>query len=91
MHHLPAIVTLAAAAALFVGCPLPFQYNGKGASNAPTSDPASPNMTLPVTASYSEAGGVSGTIADGGTVASGQTTTVTLATIEPERCHLLHY
>jgi Chitobiase/beta-hexosaminidase C-terminal domain len=75
-----ALVVVATALAMLAGCPLPFQYNGKGASNAPASDPSSPNMTLPVTVSYTDAGGASGTVADGGTVASGQTTTVTLTT-----------
>ena len=69
-----------AASALLAGCPLPFEYNGTGATNAHTSDPSSPNMTSPVTVSYSVQGGASGTIANEGSFVSGQTTTVTLST-----------
>ena len=65
---------------MLAGCPLPFEYNGKGAGNAPASDPSSPNMTAPVAVSYSAQGGGSGTIADGGSAVTGQTTTVTLST-----------
>ena len=80
LYRLFALVSAAAALAMLGGCPLPFEFNGKGAGNSPTSDPSSPNMTAPVTVSYTDQGGSSGTIADGGLFTSGQTTTVTLST-----------
>lgn len=70
----------AAVAAMITGCPLPFDYNGKGAANLQTPDPSSPNVTAAVTVSYSEQGGTTGTIADGGSYTSGKTITVTLST-----------
>ena len=68
------------ALAILSACPLPYEYNGPGAGNSNPSDPSSPKMTAPVTVSYSAQGGTSGTIEDGGTFYSGQTTTVTLST-----------
>ena len=52
---------------MIAGCPLPFDYNGQGAGSSHTADPSSPSITAPVTVSYSEQGGTSGTVADGGT------------------------
>jgi Listeria-Bacteroides repeat domain (List_Bact_rpt)/Chitobiase/beta-hexosaminidase C-terminal domain len=74
------LVLVATALAILAGCPLPFEYNGKGATTTPASDPSSPNMTAPVTVSYTDQGGNSGSITDGGLFTSGQTTTVTLST-----------
>ena len=77
----PCLVVIAVtAAAMMAGCPLPFDYNGRGAGSSHTTDPSSPKMTVPVAVSYSEEGGTSGTIADGDSFASGKTTTVTLST-----------
>ena len=73
-------VIVVAATVMIAGCPLPFDFNGNGAVNSHTSDPSSPNISLPVVVSYSEQGGTSGTIADGDTHVSGQTTVVTLST-----------
>ena len=74
------IALIAALAAGSFGCPLAFDYNGRGAGSSHTTDPSSPKMTVPVTVFYSEEGGTSGTIADGYTFTSGKTTTVTLST-----------
>ena len=76
--RLPALALTAAA--MIAGCPLPFEYNGPGGGNLHTSDPSTPSMTAPVMVSYSEQGGTSGTIADGGALVSGLSTTVTLST-----------
>jgi hypothetical protein len=64
MKILPTLVAIAASM-IVAGCPLPYEYNGKGASSHST-DPSSPNMTAPVTITYSEEGGGSGSIPDGG-------------------------
>jgi parallel beta-helix repeat protein len=68
---------------LMAGCPLPYDFSGRGPGTSHSTDPSSPKMTAPVTASYSEQGGASGQIADGGSFVSGKTTTVTLSTITP--------
>ena len=73
------VVTVMVAVAL-AGCPLPFDYNGRGAGSSHTVDPSSPNITAPVAVSYSEQGGTSGTVANGTSVVLGNTTTVTLST-----------
>jgi hypothetical protein len=69
-----------AVAALVAGCPLPFDFNGKGAGDSLVQDPSSPNITAPVTFSYSVTGGGSGTVPDNGSFYAPATTTVTLAT-----------
>ena len=74
------LVIAVAAAVMMAGCPLPYEYNGKGAGTSHTSDPSSPNITAPVIVSYSVQGGTSGTVGDGSSFYSGQTTTVTLST-----------
>jgi len=74
------IALIAALAAASFGCPLPYEYNGPGAGNSHSSDPSSPNITAPVTVSYSVQGGTSGTVGDGSSFYTGQTTTVTLST-----------
>jgi hypothetical protein len=71
---------LALTAALIAGCPLPYEYNGPGAGTSHTTDPSSPSITAPVTVSYSVQGGPSGTVGDGSSFTSGQTTVVTLST-----------
>jgi hypothetical protein len=65
---------------LMAGCPLPYDFSGRGPGTSHSTDPSSPKMTAPVTVSYSEQGGTSGQIADGGSFVSGKTTTVTLST-----------
>ncbi len=70
----------AIAAAMVGACPLPFDYNGPSGSSAHTSDPSTPNITAPVTVSYSEQAGTSGTLVNNGTFYSDKTTTVTLST-----------
>lgn len=67
-------------AAMFAGCPLPFDYNGQGAGASHTSDPSTPSLTAAVTVSYAEQGGTSGAIANNTTYTTGKTTTVTLST-----------
>ena len=74
------LVIAMAALATLAACPLPYEYNGPGPANSSTSDPSSPKMTAPVSVSYSVQSGASGTIGDGGSFYSGQTTTVTLST-----------
>jgi uncharacterized repeat protein (TIGR02543 family) len=70
---------LVIAIATFAGCPLPFNFNGPGApTNEP--DPSSPHITQPVVLSYSEQGGTSGAIPDGGSFVSPLKTTITLST-----------
>jgi uncharacterized repeat protein (TIGR02543 family) len=76
--RLPVITVMAVV--MFAGCPLPYDYNGKGAGSSNTDDPSSPVMTVPVVVTYAEQGGTSGTIADGETVVTGLTTTVTMST-----------
>ncbi|HVO39562.1 MAG TPA: leucine-rich repeat protein [Spirochaetia bacterium] len=77
----PSWIPMGAVMALLVtGCPLPFEYNGKGAAGLQTPDPSSPSVTSVVTVSYAEQGGTTGTVTDGGSFASGTTTTVTLST-----------
>jgi hypothetical protein len=76
--RLPAIAVMAAA--MSAGCPLPFDYNGQGAGSSNSADPSSPVMTVPVVVTYSEQGGTSGTIANGDSLYTGLTTTVTLST-----------
>jgi uncharacterized repeat protein (TIGR02543 family) len=71
---------MVSAAAVFAGCPLPFDYHGQGAGASHTSDPSTPQLTAAVTVSYSEQGGTTGIIANGGTYTTGKTTTVTLST-----------
>ncbi len=77
--HLLPVVALTAAV-MMAGCPLPFEYNGPGTGTSHTTDPSSPNITAPVTVSYSVQGGPSGTVGDGGSFYAGQTMTVTLST-----------
>ena len=74
------LVIAVSVAAMFAGCPLPFDYNGQGAGASRTSDPSTPKLTAAVTVSYSEQGGTTGTIASNGTYTTGKTTTVTLST-----------
>jgi hypothetical protein len=74
------LVAALSAAALFVGCPLPFDYAGRGAGNSHTKDPSSPTITAAVTVTYSEQGGTSGNIPNNGSFITGKTTTVTLST-----------
>lgn len=88
-RHLARIALIGALAALSSGCPLAFEYNGPGAGNAHSSDPSSPSATAPVVLSYSEQGGTSGTVADGSSVVSGSTTTVTLST--PTQNAVIYY
>jgi len=70
----------AAAVLLLVSCPLPYDYNGRGAGSSNTTDPSSPKVTAAVTVSYAEQGGTSGTVADKDTYTTGKTVTVTLST-----------
>lgn len=65
---------------VLTACPLPYDFSGAGAGPNLSSDPSSPNITSPVTISYSESGGANGTIENGATHVSGTTTTVTLST-----------
>ena len=65
---------------IMAGCPLPYDYNGKGAGGHQTPDPSSPNLTSAVAVSCTEQGGTSVPVADGGSFVSGKTTTVTLST-----------
>ena len=65
---------------LLSSCPLPYDFSGEGAGDKVSSDPSSPHITAPVTISYSEDGGASGTLIDGGAHVSAVTTTVTLST-----------
>jgi hypothetical protein len=65
---------------LITSCPLPYDFSGEGAGQEVTSDPSSPHITAPVAISYSEEGGVSGTLANDGIHVSSVTTTVTLST-----------
>ena len=67
---------------ILVGCPLPFEFSGEGAGETER-DPASPDVTAPVSIAYSESGGASGTLAAGGTHISGVDTTITLSTETP--------
>lgn len=69
-------------ATILVGCPLPFEFSGEGAGETER-DPASPDVTAPVTIAFSESGGSSGTLAAGGTHISGVDTTITLSTETP--------
>ena len=69
-------------ATILVGCPLPFEFSGEGAGET-ARDPASPDVTAPVTFSYVEDNGASGTVATGGSHVSGVSTTVTLSTETP--------
>jgi hypothetical protein len=75
----PGILHVALAAAL-AGCPLPYDFNGRGAGDSIGRDPSSPSITAAVTVAYSEQGGVSGTVADGAAHYSEHTTVVTLST-----------
>jgi hypothetical protein len=65
---------------VLTACPLPYDFSGEGAGSNVSSDPSSPNVTSPVTISYSESGGADGTIENGAIHVSGTTTTVTLST-----------
>ena len=84
-----ALVSALVAAALLAGCPLPFEYNGKGSSSA-SSDPSSPNMTAPVTVSYAVQGGATGAIADGLSLC-GPDNHGDPVHDKPERGHLLYH
>jgi len=75
-----ALAATAAAVALLGGCPLPFDFNARGAGAANASDPSSPGVTAPVTVSVQDTSGASATVANGGSFASALTTTVTLST-----------
>ena len=67
---------------ILVGCPLPFEFSGEGAGETER-DPASPDVTAPVTFSYAEENGASGSVAVGGSHVAGVNTTVTLSTETP--------
>ena len=69
-----------AAAMMIAACPLPYEFNGASGGTGHNTDPSTPDMTAPVTMSYSVQGGASGTLADGGSFVAGQTTTVTVST-----------
>ena len=73
-------VLVATAVLVTAGCPLPYQFNGENGGTAHSTDPSTPDMTSPVTASYTVQGGGSGTILNGGSFVAGQTTTVTIST-----------
>lgn len=73
-------VIASSVAAMFAGCPLPFDYSGQGAGASHTTDPSSPSLTAPVAVSYSEQGGTTGSVANNSTYTTGKTTTVTLST-----------
>ena len=74
------IVAALSAVTLFAGCPLPYDYAGRGAGSSHTTDPSSPTITASVTVAYSEQGGTSGVIPNNGSYTTGKTTTVTLST-----------
>ena len=74
------LIVVATAAMFVVGCPLPYDYSGRGAGSSNTTDPSSPKVTEAVAFSYAEQGGSSGSIANGTSYTSGKTTTVTLST-----------
>ena len=61
-------------------CPLPFTYSGAGPAAGHETDPSSPHITKPVVLAYSEQGGTSGTIPNGGSFASTRKTTIMLST-----------
>ncbi len=73
-------VPVLAVFALLAGCPLPYDYHGEGSTSTGAADPSSPKMTSPVTVTYTEEGGSTGTIVNDGTHASEKTTVVTLST-----------
>lgn len=77
----PRYVVLALALVL-AGCPLPYEYSGEGAGDT-ARDPASPDVTAQVEISYSETGGGSGVLADGGSYTATDDTVVTLSTPTP--------
>lgn len=77
----PQYVVLALALVL-AGCPLPYEYSGEGAEDT-ARDPASPDVTAQVEISYSETGGGSGILADGGSYTATDDTVVTLSTPTP--------
>jgi uncharacterized repeat protein (TIGR02543 family) len=64
----------------FAGCPLAFNFDGGGSSTGLKPDPSSPHLTKPIALAYSEQGGTSGTIPDGGSFVSPLKTTITLST-----------
>lgn len=65
---------------LFSACPLPYEFSGEGASGSLSRDPSSPDVTAPVTVSYSQASGPSGSIANGLSTTTVSDTTITLST-----------
>ena len=79
-HPRHAIIALVSA--ILIGCPLPFEFSGEGAGETER-DPASPDVTSPVTFAFAQSGGGSGILADGGTLVSGVDTTITLSTETP--------
>ncbi|HET6450492.1 MAG TPA: chitobiase/beta-hexosaminidase C-terminal domain-containing protein, partial [Spirochaetia bacterium] len=79
MQNVRLFICAAFAAVVLAGCPLPYDFGGKGGGTH-TTDPSTPRMTAPVTVSWSSQGGGSGSIANDGSVVTGSTTTVTLST-----------
>ena len=70
--------------ALLVGCPLPFEFSGEGSGVKGKRNPSDATVTAPVTFSYAESGGRTGTIADKGSHTANVGITVTLATETPD-------
>ena len=78
--HARRIVMAGLAAALAVGCPLPYQYSQEGwAGNAGAADPSSPSITAGPTLTYSSSV-EGGTIADTQTASTSADTTIALQT-----------